>query len=235
VLFVLGALALLAAAVCASGIALNTWLRDQDHYLMLEDIVPLPAPKIMQPTSVVPATPVSAVHSTPAPRATGAAPALQPPVQIRIPALKVERTIINLPAERDPNTGITIRDVDKLFRRGRKDLVGHWGGSASPGQDGNMILVGHNYGVGYNGVFVRLGRLKEGQKVFVTDKAGNSFTYVVDTVQRVKWRRKDSAELEAHWEYMSPSGPERLTLVTCGGANIEPFPDRIYVVAYPLH
>ena len=97
-----------------------------------------------------------------------------------------------------------------------------------------MILVGHNYGVGYAGVFVQLGRLKEGQKIFVIDEAGTSFAYRVDTVQRVKWRQKDSEELEAHWKYMSTSGPERLTLVTCGGANIEPFPNRIYVVAYPI-
>jgi hypothetical protein len=35
-------------------------------------------------------------------------------------------------------------------------------------------------------------------------------------------------------KFMGPSDGERLTLVTCGGANIWPFPARVYVVAAPV-
>ena len=97
-----------------------------------------------------------------------------------------------------------------------------------------MILVGHNYGYGYNGVFVRLGKLKPGHKVYVTDRAGRSFTYQVTEVKKVKWRRKTLGELTQHLNFLATGGPERLTLVSCSGANVEPFPERVYVVAEPV-
>lgn len=97
-----------------------------------------------------------------------------------------------------------------------------------------MVLVGHNYGYGYNGVFVRLGRLKTGQKVQVVSQAGKIYTYQVKSVTRVKWRAKNLGELTQHLSFISPGGAERLTLVSCAGANIEPFPERVYVVAEPV-
>jgi LPXTG-site transpeptidase (sortase) family protein len=142
--------------------------------------------------------------------------------------------VVQLPRTRDKSTGAWGWDVERLFRSGRKDLVGHWEGSSYPGQTGNMILVGHNYGYGYNGVFVSLGRLKAGNKIYVTDKAGKTFTYVVRSIHRVKWRKKSLGELTRHLSYLATSGAERLTLVSCAGADFEPFPERIYVVAYPV-
>jgi sortase (surface protein transpeptidase) len=97
-----------------------------------------------------------------------------------------------------------------------------------------MILVGHNYGYGFNGVFVGLPRLKPGQKVYVVNKAGQTFTYQVKSVSRVKWRTKSLGELTQHLKFLSPGGPEHLTLVSCAGADIEPFPERVYVVAEPV-
>lgn len=234
-LLALGVFCLLAAVMYAAGTLLNSWLRDQNRYLLSQDIAPLSDPNVAQ--LAWSKDPAAAQSTGPAVSERDTAPANrapQAPVRIHIPDLGVTRSVVNVPAVLDPSTGTVTRDVERLFRPGRKDLVGHWGGSSIPGQTGNMILVGHNYGIGYSGVFVRLGRLKAGQKVHVTDAAGTSFTYVVETVERLKWRKKNPKELEAHWEYLSPSGPERLTLVTCGGANIEPFPDRIYVVAYPV-
>jgi hypothetical protein len=69
--------------------------------------------------------------------------------------------------------------------------------------------------------------------IYVVNEEGDTLAYEVDSVQRVRWRRKNLEELVKHSSYLAPNGPERLTLVTCGGANIEPFPERIYVVAYP--
>jgi LPXTG-site transpeptidase (sortase) family protein len=94
-----------------------------------------------------------------------------------------------------------------------------------------MILVGHNFGYGYNGVFVRLGSLRPGQQVYVINQIGQTFTYQVRSVSRVKWRHKSFGELTQHLSFLSPGGSERVTLVSCGGANVEPFPERVYVVA----
>jgi LPXTG-site transpeptidase (sortase) family protein len=121
-----------------------------------------------------------------------------------------------------------------LFRRSRKDLVGHYEQSARPGQEGNTILVGHNYGRGYKGVFLKLGRLKQGKKINVINADGQTFTYKVTTVEKVPWRHKNAKELVRHAKLLAVSGPERLTLVTCGGASLQPFPVRIYVVAEPV-
>ena len=97
-----------------------------------------------------------------------------------------------------------------------------------------MILVGHNYGYGYNGVFVRLGSLRAGQQVYVVNQAGQTFTYEVRSVSKVKWRTKSFGELTQHLSFLAPGGSERLTLVSCAGANFEPFPERVYVVADPV-
>jgi LPXTG-site transpeptidase (sortase) family protein len=156
------------------------------------------------------------------------------PVQIQIPAIGVKRSIVELPQVRDPTTGAWTQDLDVLFREGRRDLVGHWAHSANPGQGGNTILVGHNYGYGYKGVFLKLGRLKPGEKVNLVNARGVAFTYQVSSVQRVPWRRKNAKELVQHSRLLTSSGGERLTLVTCGGANVQPFPIRIYVIAEPF-
>lgn len=156
------------------------------------------------------------------------------PVQIRIPAIKVKRSIVELPQIRDPKTGSWTQDLKVLFRKGRKDLVGHYETSAQPGQAGNTILAGHNYGYGSKGVFLKLGRLKKGQEIYVVNAAGQTFTYRVKSVDKVPWRSKNANELVQHAKLLAVSGSERLTLVTCGGSKIQPFPARIYVVAEPV-
>lgn len=236
-LFLLALLLLLAAAAYAGYALLNTWLmgQSQSHYLLADDIAPLSVPSMTYTPSPTPTatplpthTPTPTPIPTPTPTPTPKPP--PPPVQIRIPALGVTRSIIHLPRVRAPGGGWTW-DTNRLFRSGRSDLVGHWAGSASPGEPGNMVLVGHNYGYGYNGVFVALGRLRRGQKVYVVNKAGQTFTYQVQSVNRVKWRRKTMGELTKHLEFLAPGGEERVTLVSCAGADLEPFPERIYVVA----
>jgi LPXTG-site transpeptidase (sortase) family protein len=141
---------------------------------------------------------------------------------------------VEVPLTYDVRSKTWVRDYDQLFRRGKPDLVGHYGGSASPGQPGNTILVGHNYGYGVNAVFQRLGRLKTGQEVEVINATGQSFSYRVTEVRTVAWTKKNQQELSAHQLYLSVDGLERLTLVTCGGSSWAPFPDRVYVVAEPV-
>jgi sortase (surface protein transpeptidase) len=96
-----------------------------------------------------------------------------------------------------------------------------------------MILVGHNYGYGYSGVFVALGRLRPGNEVQVVNQDGQAYSYRVTTVERVAWRLKSFGELTQHLIYLAIGGPERLTLVSCSGAELEPFPNAS-VVAEPV-
>lgn len=239
ILFILGALFLLGAITYAIYSVLNTWIMGQDRYLRADGVAALSVPAMTwtpsptpTPTAPPTITPTPTPIATPTPTPTPPPPPA--PVQIRIPALGVSRSIIRLPRYLDPFTGAWTWNTDSLFRSGRSDLVGHWDGSASPGQEGNMILVGHNYGYGYNGVFVRLGSLRAGHRVYVVNQIGQTFTYEVKSVSRVRWRLQNFGELTQHLSFLSPGGPERITLVSCGGANLEPFPERVYVVAEPV-
>jgi hypothetical protein len=119
-----------------------------------------------RPSSERTAQPVAQPTSTAEPPA---------PIRLRIPAIRVDRSIIEVPLTYDERTRIWTRDLGQLFRGRGKDLVGHWGGSAYPGQAGNTILVGHNFGYGYNGVFVYLGRLKAGAEISIVDSAGRTY------------------------------------------------------------
>jgi LPXTG-site transpeptidase (sortase) family protein len=229
---------LFGAAAYAAFSFLNTWIMGQDRFLRSEEVMALSVPDMTHtPTPTPTPTPLPTLTATltpvPTPTPTPTPTPLPPPepIQIRIPALGVRRSIVTLPRIRDPRTGAWTWNTDSLFRRGRSDLVGHWVGSAYPGQEGNMVLAGHNYGYGYNGVFVRLGSMRPGQKVVVVDSVGQTFQYTVTQVKRLKWRSKDFRELTQHLSLLSPGGPERVTLVSCAGADIEPFPERIYVVA----
>jgi LPXTG-site transpeptidase (sortase) family protein len=238
-LFALGVLFLLVALTYGAYSMLNTWLMGQNRYLVSHDIALISVPAMTwtpSPTATPTLPPTFTATPTPIPSPTPTATPKPPPapVQIRIPTLGVTRSIVPLPRVRDRQTGGWTWNIKTLFRSGRSDLVGHWQGTSNPGESGNMILVGHNYGYGYNGVFVRLGSLKAGHKVYIVNQAGKTFTYQVTTVRRIKWRLKNFAELTQHLGMLSPGGAERLTLVSCAGANIEPFPERVYVVAVPV-
>jgi hypothetical protein len=174
--------------------------------------------------------------ASPSPQSTSRTQArLAKPARIRITEIEVDRAIIALPPTQDPKTGDWYRDVESLFRTGRNDLVGHWGGSSLPGQTGNMILVGHNYGYSTKGVFLHIGRLQPGQEITVLTRGGTPYVYRVKSVDKLPWRRKDLDEMIQHSEFLATGGEARLTLVTCGGASRAPFPQNIYVVAEPVN
>lgn len=225
----------LALAACYIGIAILTgWFNSQDRFLEGEGvsdhtlIMPTRTPTPIIPT---PAYVQANAHQNAWPDIVSGRAA---PVRVRIPAIDVDRAVIELQQIRSPRTGAWTRDVDRLFRRGRQDLVGHWGGSAYPGGEGNVVLVGHNYSYTGAGVFLRLAQLKAGQDVDVVDQEGQTFFYRVSQVEQIPWRQKNTAELEQHSNLLYPGGPERLTLVTCSGGNTAPFAQRIYVVAEPV-
>jgi hypothetical protein len=171
--------------------------------------------------------------SAPSPTAL---PPSNPVVHLQIPALKVKRAVVPVGLRRD-NSGGMSWDTDAIFAtNNRPDLVGHLIGSAYPGQGGNVILIGHNYNqvdYGWEGVFVNIKTLQAGDRIVIRGQDGREYAYIVQQVKQVPWRSGNAKELEKHLKFLGPVQSERLTLVTCGGANIWPFPARVYVIAIP--
>lgn len=165
-----------------------------------------------------------------------ALPPSNPVVHLQIPALKVKRAVVPVGLRRD-NSGGMSWDTDAIFAtNNRPDLVGHLIGSAYPGQGGNVILIGHNYNqvdYGWEGVFVNIKTLQAGDRIVIRGQDGREYAYIVQQVKQVPWRSGNAKELEKHLKFLGPVQSERLTLVTCGGANIWPFPARVYVIAIP--
>lgn len=234
-LFSLGALSLLLAGLYAVYTALQNWTIQQDQFLAAHGIAPLSVPeRTPTPTATSTATPLPTPTLTPTPTATPTPTPPPRPISIHIPTIGVQSSVVSVPLVADPQSGALEWDVDSLFRPGRQDLVGHLEGTALPGQPGNAVLGGHNYGYGYDGVFLNLGRLKPADRITLVNEAGQSLVYEVVSVDKVKWQRQTFEELARHLEYLAPTGEERLTLMSCGGGNVFPFPERVYVVAKPI-
>ncbi len=172
--------------------------------------------------------------ASPALSATMASPRSAPPVRLQIPRLGIDRAVVQLNYKAAANGDLTW-DTDSLFATAsRPDLVGHLIGSANPGAGGNVVLSGHNYNRGranWRGVFVDLARLQIGDPITVTVAGGKQFAYRVQQVTSVPWRTQSDAEWQQHQVFLGSTDHEQLTLVTCGGANLWPFPARVYVVA----
>jgi LPXTG-site transpeptidase (sortase) family protein len=133
---------------------------------------------------------------------------------------------------RDAN-GVIQYDTNSLFAtNSRLDLVGQTMTSVDPGQGSNIVLVGHNYNMGWyawEGVFVNLKKLKPGNEIILHTKNGGVYTYKVKKVVQVPYVARTAAELNRHLQYLGPTSDERVTLVTCGGA-FGSWSARIYVV-----
>ncbi len=160
-----------------------------------------------------------------------------PVVRLSIPAIGVDRAVV--PVDMRPSAnGLLDWNTDALFAtRNRLDLVGQPIISTNPGQGGNVILIGHNYDQGvfvWEGVFVKIRDLQPGSEIQVTTQSGLVFRYQVKLVKKVPWANGSPDELAKHFKFLGPQPSETLTLVTCGGANVWPWPARIYVQAYPM-
>lgn len=199
---------------------------------------PLPPTETLAPPTETPVLPTETpIPPTAKPTIPATLPPYSPVVRLVIPALEVDRAAV--PVGIRPTSGGSMEwDTDVLFAtKNRPDLVGQLVGSYSPGQGGNIVLIGHNYNqvdYGWTGVFVNIKTLSPGDLIGVFTEDGRQTNYKVVLVKQVPWRSKNENELEKHLKYMGSTPNEQLTLVTCGGANIWPFPARVYVVAEPV-
>jgi LPXTG-site transpeptidase (sortase) family protein len=149
----------------------------------------------------------------------------------------VDRVVVDIGLIPGKNGGMQW-DSDSLFATSsRQDLVGHLDGSALPGESSNIVLVGHNYDWGifqWNGVFYNVKRLKPGDKIILFSQGGQRRVYRVERVKEIPFNNNgNDEELFKHFKHMGPTESERLTLVSCGGANLWKWNKRVYVIAYP--
>lgn len=145
------------------------------------------------------------------------------PVELRIPAIdvRVPVDIVGLDASGQVEVPV---DVARS---------GWYRFSAKPGSgEGSTVIVGHVDGVDQGaGAFYDLRSLSPGDTVVVTRADDRQVTYEVVARERFD---KDRVPLR---ELFSRTGPERLTLITCGGpfdpASLE-YTDNIVVTAVPV-
>ena len=83
----------------------------------------------------------------------------------------------------------------------------------------------------WRGVFYSLHLLGEGDSIHLLNQEDVLFTYQVDQVDEVPWPPRSAVDAIDHMVHLLPTQDETLTLVTCGGANLAPFPSRLYVTA----
>ncbi|GGX53119.1 sortase [Streptomyces noursei] len=102
---------------------------------------------------------------------------------------------------------------DQQLRAG----VGHFVGSAEPGQVGNFALAGHRSGV-TNPPFKEIDRIKPGSQIKVTAADRNTYTYSVVRVRTVAPTDIDVLDPVPD-QPNAVATKEKLTIVTCWPAN----------------
>lgn len=173
------------------------------------------------PTPV--ASPSATARTSPSPSATPLPTTVAAPTRIRIPAIDVDAKI--LPVGIEDGGAIEIpADITK---------VGWYKLGVPPGADrGSAVIVGHRDGRAQGrGAFYWVGNLNEGDKVYVTNSAGDVLPYRVVSREFITKKRLPYEELFAI------DGDPRLTLLSCGGyydRNNGGYQDNVVVTAVPL-
>ncbi|MBR7838631.1 class F sortase, partial [Actinospica durhamensis] len=125
-----------------------------------------------------------------------------PPTRLRIPSIGVDAAVDELGLNTDGTVAVP----------GVPNDAGWYNGSATPGQTGASVLLGHVDFVGTGpAVFYRLGELKPGETIVVERKDGSSATFSVDAV-----REALKSDFPTQEVYGPTDGTAQLRLVTCG-------------------
>jgi LPXTG-site transpeptidase (sortase) family protein len=122
------------------------------------------------------------------------------PVRLRIPALNIDT------------------DVEELgLYNGAMDVptniwnAGWLKTGVRPGETGNAVIDGHKDSVHGTAIFWELGKLKPGDKIYVSDQGGNELTF---EVRQVKSYTLKDIPLD---QIFGPSGEKQLNLISCDG------------------
>ena len=182
------------------------------------------------------AVPVVMMTATPAPIVpttvvSGSGPAVVQSGRIstiRIPAIGVNSTVIEVGWERISNA----LGESELVWQVAKYAVGHHFTSAAPGEMDNIVLSAHVGG--YGRVFYRLNELRPNDEIELI-RNGRPHVYRVRESIYVNEVNATESEQIANLSYINPTGNEMLTLVTCWPpSGPDRFSQRLIVRAWPV-
>lgn len=122
------------------------------------------------------------------------------PVRLKIPSINVDASVEDIGITSTGAMGVPNNPLD----------VGWFDLGARPGEKGSGVIAGHLNGKnGEDGVFTNLHKLKEGDKLYVEDESGVTFTFIVR-----QSRTYDPGYAE---EVFSLNDIAHLNLITCDG------------------
>ncbi|MFJ6083156.1 class F sortase [Streptomyces sp. NPDC092369] len=166
-----------------------------------------------------PPSSVSSETSVPPPAKSASALGRSVPVGLRIPAIGVDTSVMQL--------GLAADGTVQVPPITAHDRAGWYRHSPTPGQTGPSVILGHvtvgSYG---DGVFRHLGELNRGDKVEARLENGRSAVFAVTAVRTVA-----KADFPTDEVYGDVDRPE-LRLITCGGPRTgDGYQDNVIVFA----
>lgn len=181
-----------------------------------------PVPVVMMTATPAPIVPTAAVVAAPAVAQSGRISA------IRIPAIGVDSTVVEVGWERVINT----TGESELVWQVAKYAVGHHVTSAAPGDMDNIVLSAHVGG--YGRVFYRLNELRPNDELELI-RDGRTYRYRVGDSIYLNEANITESEQIANVSYINPTGSEMVTLVTCWPpSGPDRFSQRLIVRALPV-
>ncbi|CAN5505877.1 hypothetical protein BH10ACT1_BH10ACT1_11650 [soil metagenome] len=206
----------LSLAVLVALVAAWTWWPDHDGRADLR-AVPAVTTTTEAATSTTTTGP-AVTTTTELPSPTSTAPTGIEPTRLRVPSLGIDAPIVPVGLAPDRQMEIPPATDVGWYRLGPR-----------PGDAGSAVLAAHvDYG-GRRGAFFDLAGIPVGGEVLVDGPDG--------TRRFVVTIREQVAKAEVHLErYFTAEGPERLTLITCGGAfsrSAGHYQDNLIITATP--
>jgi LPXTG-site transpeptidase (sortase) family protein len=126
------------------------------------------------------------------------------PSRLRIPALGVDAWVGAVGLRKDGSMDVP----DNLW-------TSSWLANGSrPGQVGNTVIAGHR-GVGTPALFSHLENVLPGDRIYVSDAAGNQLTYVVTRVAALDLSTSTQVAV------FGPNTAQQLVLITCYGRYVQ--------------
>jgi LPXTG-site transpeptidase (sortase) family protein len=125
------------------------------------------------------------------------------PVRLKIPKINIDAAIESVGLTPQGAVGVPKGSVNTAW----------YNLGPRPGENGSAVITGH-YGIWKNGtptVFNNLSRLRPGDKIYVRDRKGITFTFIVREI------RKYDPNANASDVFVSSDGKAHLNLITCSG------------------
>jgi hypothetical protein len=169
--------------------------------------------------TTIPSTTIAPAPTTaPAPPAPVATP-VGTPTRLLVPASGIEAEVVSV--------GL---DSAGLMELPPVHQVGWYELGPRPAEPGSAVIAGHIDDGGLAGPFARLATIPIGAEITVEDSQGGSRRFQVAALEQIPKHQIDLSR------YFTRQGPDRLTLITCGGAfdtGAGHYDDNIVVTAYP--